>query len=299
MASPGTQAPPSTGGPPAPDLGLPKPDQSGGEKSPEEEKAAAATAKPKEPAPPEKVKIGEQEFTPDELTQLIAANAEHEGQKEFTALGLRVAQDLQRGREGLAALRGEISAIEKAQGYVEEKETAPEPLDLQIDMQEASETEKKLAKGLTVVHGGLTAASKQMRDMQNAILDRIGSVQKGVESIEVAQTAVAQVEQDTGLKLDPAAIRSAMRDTGIPDPSGAVFTKHKAKAREAILARATAKPKPEFIEEQSERTVDLSKMSSGEVMQAVRENPTLLENWTPRHVSMGEGIMGVPGSKAG
>ncbi len=167
-----------------------------------EEKAQEA---PKEEAPeteaPEKIKVGDDEYSQDELDRLISlGKIGVEAEEKYKTKIDRVWPEYTKSRQELKELK---ESMEKAE--IEKVEKTGEPLtDEQMKKQVQAEARK---------HGLLTR-----EDATQFVTDLL----KGRDLLEDVGLAVGEAQEKYGIKTDKESLLEHMRETGIRNPEKAL-----------------------------------------------------------------------------
>lgn len=258
---------------------------------PDSGESSPTDKQPRDPETGRFVKIDDEDVEIEHVKAWREKAQSYEGSQDFIQIGQSIATALQRGPEGLAAIRRFISAYEEQSGIAPEPEIpAVEVPELRLsgdydqDMEAAMKAITGLAKGMAEMQTALGKYSRQHKQSIEGLRSSLSEYQSVTARAASAYESASKVNADLkamGFKLQvqPDQIVAAMEKTGYSDPTDAVIKAYRSQLQ-STGAAAPQKPKPQMIDGEPDRAIDLKGLSPSAAA-AAAEEAGLDKTWVP------------------
>lgn len=249
---------------------------------------------PDQPTTSQKIKVGETEYTPEEL-QKAFLEAEHLRNSfgklppEVIEMGQHVASALSRGVDGMKQLKKELEDALAERGVdadVNNQKAGDLPTFDLPDKSNATENEVAIINALNKIAELHNNTAKSNQSLREELQRQFSSLMVEIKTNEVATSAQVQVQKETGLSLTPAEIREAIRKTGLNNPVDAVFAipEYRAKAIEKLKVELHGKPEAKTLEMMGgdpNRNFNPTGKSFSELLEYAEQNPEAMKDYLP------------------
>lgn len=264
------------------------------EKEPSTDETSNDNKQPKEPVTPQKIKVGEKEYSLDEITASLneaeELRAKYSGVRpEVVEIGQHVASYMAQGLEGMKALKKQLEDALSERG-VDVEPSKPKADNLPTfdlpDKQNATENEIAIISALNRVAELHNNTAKSNQSLREELQKQFAALMGEIKTTEIATSAQMQVQKETGLSLTPVEIREAIRKTGLSNPVDAIFAtpEYRIKALEKLKNGNSTKPESKTVEMlggDPTRDFDPKGKSFSDLIEYAEQNPEAIKNYIP------------------